>query len=194
METKKGLPFSASMPPTRVVQVALKQANVFTLLILICSVVPSSSAECPSACFCDAEVQYVSCVGDGIGHVPRDLPRSSERLELRSFAVEALSQATLAGVAALKELKLQQSQTRAIEDGALSGLALLQRLDLSQNALENLTLGTFQGLQTLKYLDLSSNQLAHIDGAFSVSFAFAHSLRGCRETINYCLAMLEYQR
>ncbi|XP_077562269.1 uncharacterized protein LOC144178362 [Haemaphysalis longicornis] len=167
METKKGLPFSASMPPTRVVQVALKQANVFTLLILICSVVPSSSAECPSACFCDAEVQYVSCVGDGIGHVPRDLPRSSERLELRSFAVEALSQATLAGVAALKELKLQQSQTRAIEDGALSGLALLQRLDLSQNALENLTSGTFQGLQTLKYLDLSSNQLAHIDGAFS---------------------------
>ncbi|XP_077525437.1 uncharacterized protein LOC144136736 [Amblyomma americanum] len=152
---------------TRVAKTALILAGIFFLLAFSCLLQATSAQECPSACFCDAESQYVSCVGDSKWQAPQDLPRSSERLELRNFAVEVLTQPLLKGVAALKELKLQQSRTRVIEDGALTELALLQRLDLSQNLLENLTSETFKGLRQLKYLDLSSNQLAHIDGAFS---------------------------
>ncbi|XP_064465361.1 insulin-like growth factor-binding protein complex acid labile subunit [Ornithodoros turicata] len=126
-----------------------------------------SASECPSACFCDTDSQYVSCVGDSTWKVPQTLPAPSERLELRNFAVDTLTKDIFNGLVALRELKLQQSQTRSIDDGALMGLAMLQRLDLSQNLLENLTSGTFRGLQQMKYLDLSSNQLVHIDGAFS---------------------------
>ncbi|CAN7984468.1 unnamed protein product [Ixodes hexagonus] len=141
------------------------------LVLLLCSLELSRAAttrnDCPSACYCDAENQYVSCVGDGSWKVPQGLPGSSERLELRNFAVDFLTPRVLDGVVALRELKLQQSQTKVVEDGALSSLALLQRLDLSQNLLENLTSGSFRGLQQLKYLDLSSNQLVHVDGAFT---------------------------
>ncbi|KAL3230925.1 hypothetical protein MRX96_023364 [Rhipicephalus microplus] len=154
------------MPLIQVDQTNGKQGGIAILLIVSC-LLKAMSAECPSACFCDSESQYVSCVGDSVSQAPQDLPRSSERLELRNFAVDVLVQHLLSEVPALKELKLQQSRTRGIEDGALAELALLQRLDLSQNLLENLTSGTFKGLQQLKYLDLSSNQLAHIDGAFS---------------------------
>lgn len=142
---------------------------LFALLTLPFGAKPSLAAshDCPSACFCDEESQYVSCVGDGTWKIPQDLPRSSERLELRNFAVDIITPQVLETVVALKELKLQQSQTKVIEDNALSMLELLQRLDLSQNLLENLTSGTFRGLQQLKYLDLSSNQLDHIDGAFA---------------------------
>ncbi|XP_075549206.1 uncharacterized protein LOC142582943 [Dermacentor variabilis] len=150
----------------QVVKIILKERCIVILLIVSC-LFRATNAECPSACFCDSESQYVSCVGDSTSQAPQDLPRPSERLELRNFAVDVLAQHLLSGVPALKELKLQQSRTRAVEDGALAELALLQRLDLSQNLLENLTSGTFKGLQQLKYLDLSSNQLAHIDGAFS---------------------------
>lgn len=158
------------MQLTQVVKIIIKERCIVILLIVSC-LFRATSAECPSACFCDSESQYVSCVGDSTSQAPQDLPRPSERLELRNFAVDVLAQHLLSGVPALKELKLQQSRTRAVEDGALAELALLQRLDLSQNLLENLTSGTFKGLQQLKYLDLSSNQLAHIDGAFSVSIA-----------------------
>ncbi|KAH6930843.1 hypothetical protein HPB50_019729 [Hyalomma asiaticum] len=154
------------MPLMQFLNIIAKQGGIAILLALSC-LFKATSAECPSACFCDRESQYVSCVGDSNSQAPQDLPRSSERLELRNFAVDVLVQRLLSGVPALKELKLQQSKTRSVEDGALAELALLQRLDLSQNLLENLTSGTFKGLQQLKYLDLSSNQLAHIDGAFS---------------------------
>ncbi|KAG0428414.1 hypothetical protein HPB47_024596 [Ixodes persulcatus] len=150
--------------------VPMAELLVPQLVLVLCSLELSRGAtrnDCPSACFCDAEGQYVSCVGDGTWRVPQDLPGSSERLELRNFAVDVLAPRVLEGVAALRELKLQQSQTRRVEDGALSTLALLQRLDLSQNLLENLTSGSFRGLQQLKYLDLSSNQLVHVDGAFA---------------------------
>lgn len=153
-----------------VAMVPMAELLVPQLVLVLCSLELSRGAtrnDCPSACFCDAEGQYVSCVGDGTWRVPQDLPGSSERLELRNFAVDVLAPRVLEGVAALRELKLQQSQTRRVEDGALSTLALLQRLDLSQNLLENLTSGSFRGLQQLKYLDLSSNQLVHVDGAFA---------------------------
>ncbi|XP_037091985.1 leucine-rich repeat-containing protein 15-like [Pollicipes pollicipes] len=121
---------------------------------------------CPSACYCDAELN-VNCVGDTLWRFPAGIPTGVTRLELRSFVVPTLTAAQLASFANLTELKAPQNRIASVENGTFSALSRLLKLDLSQNAISEVSAATFAGLEQATNLDLSSNQLASCEGAFA---------------------------
>ncbi|XP_013781158.1 slit homolog 1 protein-like [Limulus polyphemus] len=137
----------------------------FLLVYPLMSLV-NSELDCPSSCFCDDKEQFVSCVGDGLWHVPPDIPTSAVRLELRNYIIPTLSNKALMKLTELQELKIHQSEIRYIENGTFLGLQKLQRLELSLNLLEGLNVAIFLGLNELRYLDLSSNKLTSTEEAF----------------------------
>ncbi|XP_076305233.1 uncharacterized protein LOC143222513 [Tachypleus tridentatus] len=126
----------------------------------------NSELDCPSSCFCDDKEQFVSCVGDGLWHMPSNIPTSAVRLELRNYIIPTLSNKVLKKLTELQELKIHQSKIRYIENGTFLGLKNLQRLELSLNLLEGLNVAIFLGLNDLRYLDLSSNKLTSTEEAF----------------------------
>ncbi|XP_067143236.1 leucine-rich repeat-containing protein 15-like [Centruroides vittatus] len=125
-----------------------------------------SNTECPDICFCDDNIQYVVCVGDGLWAIPQDLPETAVKLELRNFLENILSVEDFKDLINLRELKLQQMQITTIEAGTFNALKNLSRLEMNQNLLSSLTEGIFEGLKLLRYLDISSNKLLDIEKAF----------------------------
>ncbi|XP_013773474.1 leucine-rich repeats and immunoglobulin-like domains protein 1 [Limulus polyphemus] len=122
--------------------------------------------KCPDSCACDDNGQFVSCIGDGLWHIPSDIPNVVKRLELRNYIILTLSAKAIENLTELQELKIQQSEIQFIENGTFTNLKKLRQLDVSLNLLQNIDYNTFFGLGDLTYLDLSSNRLTNIEGAF----------------------------
>ncbi|XP_076324579.1 uncharacterized protein LOC143232719 [Tachypleus tridentatus] len=143
-----------------------KKMALFSLMLSAFIMLIKKTMACPSACFCDANFQYISCVGDGVHAVPPDISKLVIRLEIRNYAILSLSSEDLEGLIHLQELKLQQTQIHTINNDTFLNLHTLEYLDLSQNMLVNLNMGPFAGLLALHYLDISSNLLISLDNAF----------------------------
>lgn len=122
--------------------------------------------QCPSVCYCDSALRYVSCISDGMDSVPTDIPKTVMILELRSYNLGVIANRQINTLHRLTELKLQQNGISAIEDGSFSQLMKLQRLELRANELTRLTSSTFMGQMSLVHLDLSKNNIKTLERAF----------------------------
>ncbi|XP_022257578.1 slit homolog 2 protein-like [Limulus polyphemus] len=138
---------------------------VFFVLVYPLVFVAYSELECPNSCFCDDNGHFISCIGDGLWHMPRNVPTSVKRLELRNYIIPTLSSKDLEKLNDLLELTIYQSEIRYIENGTFVNLKKLQRLELSLNLIEKLNASIFVGLKELQYLDLSSNKLTSTEEA-----------------------------
>ncbi|XP_076354815.1 uncharacterized protein LOC143249224 [Tachypleus tridentatus] len=139
---------------------------VFFVLVYPLVFVAYSEFECPNSCFCDDNGHLVSCIGDGLWHVPHNLPASVKRLELRNYIIPTLSSKDWENLNELLELTVYHSEICYIENGTFINLTKLQRLELSLNLIEKLNAFNFCGLKELQYLDLSFNKLTSTEEAF----------------------------
>ncbi|KAK3507680.1 hypothetical protein QTP70_033036 [Hemibagrus guttatus] len=81
---------------------------------------------CPAQCSCVGTT--VDCHAQGLRSVPRDIPRSTERLDLNNNNLTKITKADFAGLRNLRVLHLMENRISVIERGAFQDLKELERL------------------------------------------------------------------
>ncbi|CAM2117906.1 unnamed protein product [Caretta caretta] len=115
------------------------------------------AAGCPAPCTCSGT--SVDCHGTGLGGVPRNIPRNTERLELNGNNITRINRNDFSGLKQLRVLQLMENQINTVERGAFDDMKELERLRLNRNQLHTLPELLFQHNQALSRLDLSENLL-----------------------------------
>ncbi|XP_061535182.1 slit homolog 2 protein isoform X4 [Phycodurus eques] len=138
----------------------LKPAVLILVLVLVPVPVPvlgAAGQPCPAPCSCTGTA--VDCHGQGLRGVPRNVPRSTERLDLNANNLTKITKADFAGLRNLRVLQLMENKISTIERGAFQDLKELERLRLNRNNLAVFPELLFLGTTKLHRLDLSENQI-----------------------------------
>ncbi|XP_061627171.1 slit homolog 2 protein isoform X9 [Phyllopteryx taeniolatus] len=138
----------------------LKPVVLILVLVLVPAPVPvlgAAGQPCPAACSCTGTA--VDCHGQGLRGVPRNVPRSTERLDLNANNLTKITKADFAGLRNLRVLQLMENKISTIERGAFQDLKELERLRLNRNNLAVFPELLFLGTTKLHRLDLSENQI-----------------------------------
>ncbi|XP_076654999.1 uncharacterized protein LOC143360223 [Halictus rubicundus] len=93
--------------------------------------------------------------GNVLVRVPRSLPSSLTKLDLRRNRIVLLKLNDLQGLCNLRSLSLDENRIAEIEMGSLGQLPLLETLDLSNNPIKTLPANTLSGPSNLAKLRLS---------------------------------------
>ncbi|XP_025068356.1 slit homolog 3 protein-like [Alligator sinensis] len=101
---------------------------------------------------CTCSAAAVDCHGLGLRAVPRDVPRSAERLDLEKNNITRIAKTDFSGLKNLRVLHLEENQISVIERGAFQDLKQLERLRLNKNKLQVLPELLFQNTQKLTRL------------------------------------------
>ncbi|XP_067272516.1 slit homolog 1b isoform X2 [Pseudorasbora parva] len=115
---------------------------------------------CPPHCSCTGST--VDCHGLGFRSVPRNIPKSTERLDLNTNNLTHIGKDDFSGLKHLRILHLMDNQIVSIDRGAFSELKELDRLRLNRNRLQQLPELLFLKNPTLSRLDLSENVIQMI--------------------------------
>ncbi|XP_066478770.1 slit homolog 1 protein [Tiliqua scincoides] len=115
------------------------------------------ASACPAPCACSGTT--VDCHGLGLRSVPKNIPRSAERLELNGNNITRINKNDFAGLKQLRVLQLMENQITVVERGVFDDMKELERLRLNRNQLHTLPELLFQNNQALSRLDLSENLL-----------------------------------
>nr|XP_033797142.1 slit homolog 1 protein isoform X1 [Geotrypetes seraphini] len=114
-----------------------------------------AAAACPTLCTCSGTT--VDCHGLGLRTVPKNIPRSAERLELYGNNITRVNKNDLSGLKQMRVLQLMENQINTVERGVFDDMKDLERLRLNRNHLHTLPELLFQNNQALSRLDLSEN-------------------------------------
>uniref|UniRef100_A0A6I8QKJ8 Slit guidance ligand 1 n=1 Tax=Xenopus tropicalis TaxID=8364 RepID=A0A6I8QKJ8_XENTR len=115
---------------------------------------------CPALCTCSGTT--VDCHGLALKGVPKNIPRSTERLELYGNNITRINKNDFSGLKQLRVLQLMENQISNVERGAFDDMKELERLRLNRNQLHTLPELLFQNNQALSRLDLSENLIQAI--------------------------------
>ncbi|XP_072413292.1 slit homolog 1 protein-like isoform X2 [Chiloscyllium punctatum] len=126
--------------------------SIGIFLLTACRICTSG---CPSLCICTGTT--VDCHGLGLTAVPKNIPRSAERLELNGNNITRISKSDFAGLRHIRVLQLMENHISTIDRGAFEDMKELERLRLNRNQLQILPELLFQKNPTLYRLDLSEN-------------------------------------
>ncbi|KAM9449527.1 slit homolog 2 protein isoform 1-T1 [Clarias gariepinus] len=129
-------------------------------LALLFGVGGSHAQLCPAQCSCVGTT--VDCHAQGLRSVPRDIPRSAERVDLNNNNLTKITKADFAGLRNLRVLHLMENKISVIERGAFQDLKELERLRLNRNNLQVFPELLFVTTTKLNRLDLSENQIQGI--------------------------------
>ncbi|XP_050189444.1 trophoblast glycoprotein-like [Myiozetetes cayanensis] len=133
-------------------------------LALLPLAVPPAAAPggCPSACYCVATPELVTCRYERLEEPPRELPAAVHNLSIAGSNLSILPRAAFAArpLRDLRLLRLRHDNIHTIEDMALQGLPALRTLDLSHNPLLSVAAGAFAGVPLLRTLQLNQALLA----------------------------------
>uniref|UniRef100_A0A8K9WTR6 Slit homolog 1b (Drosophila) n=1 Tax=Oncorhynchus mykiss TaxID=8022 RepID=A0A8K9WTR6_ONCMY len=130
------------------------------LLLWGCLLGAGGVEACPSLCTCVGAT--VDCHGLGVRNIPKNIPRSTERLDLNGNNLTTISKTDFSGLKHLRVLHLMENQISNIERGAFDDLKELERLRLNRNHLTQLPELLFQKNEALARLDLSENAIQAI--------------------------------
>uniref|UniRef100_A0A8C7KQJ8 Slit homolog 1b (Drosophila) n=1 Tax=Oncorhynchus kisutch TaxID=8019 RepID=A0A8C7KQJ8_ONCKI len=130
------------------------------LLLWGCLLGAGGVEACPSLCTCVGAT--VDCHGLGVRNIPKNIPRSTERLDLNGNNLTTISKTDFSGLKHLRVLHLMENQINNIERGAFDDLKELERLRLNRNRLTQLPELLFQKNEALARLDLSENAIQAI--------------------------------
>ncbi|XP_070965621.1 slit homolog 1 protein-like [Oncorhynchus clarkii lewisi] len=130
------------------------------LLLWGCLLGAGGVEACPSLCTCVGAT--VDCHGLGVRNIPKNIPRSTERLDLNGNNLTTISKTDFSGLKHLRVLHLMENQISNIERGAFDDLKELERLRLNRNRLTQLPELLFQKNEALARLDLSDNAIQAI--------------------------------
>uniref|UniRef100_A0A8L0DTF5 Slit homolog 1b (Drosophila) n=1 Tax=Oncorhynchus mykiss TaxID=8022 RepID=A0A8L0DTF5_ONCMY len=135
------------------------------LLLWGCLLGAGGVEACPSLCTCVGAT--VDCHGLGVRNIPKNIPRSTERLDLNGNNLTTISKTDFSGLKHLRVLHLMENQISNIERGAFDDLKELERLDLSENAIQAIPRRAFRGATDIRNLQLDKNHITCIEeGAF----------------------------
>ncbi|NP_001030147.1 slit homolog 1b precursor [Danio rerio] len=118
------------------------------------------SGACPPHCSCTGST--VDCHGLAFKSVPRNIPKTTERLDLNANNLTHIGKDDFAGLKHLRILHLMDNQIVSIDRGAFSDLKELDRLRLNRNRLQQLPELLFLKNPALSRLDLSENNIQMI--------------------------------
>ncbi|XP_044155709.1 slit homolog 1 protein-like, partial [Bufo gargarizans] len=123
----------------------------FSLWLLVWSSFCQVGANgCPALCSCSGTT--VDCHGLGLKSVPKNIPRSTERLELNGNNISRIMKNDFSGLKQLRVLQLMENQISSVERGAFDDMKELERLRLNRNQLQALPELLFQNNQALSRL------------------------------------------
>ncbi|XP_034150392.1 slit homolog 1 protein [Esox lucius] len=141
---------------------------------------------CPSPCACVGAT--VDCHGLGVRNIPKNIPRSTERLDLNGNNLTQITKTDFSGLKHLRVLHLMENQISNIERGAFDDLKELERLRLNRNRLSQLPELLFQKNEALARLDLSENVIQAIPRK---AFRGATDIRNLQLDKNYITCVEE---
>ncbi|XP_053134663.1 toll-like receptor 2 [Hemicordylus capensis] len=106
------------------------------------------------------------CRGQNLDHVPPDLPRSLERLDLSYNKIQQIGD--FSAFPQLRDLDLSFNNILSIADDAFASNVLLEKLNLFNNSLEEIPSQAVRPLKRLKMLSMSNNlyNYSTLDGVF----------------------------
>uniref|UniRef100_A0A674A7K8 Slit homolog 1b (Drosophila) n=1 Tax=Salmo trutta TaxID=8032 RepID=A0A674A7K8_SALTR len=130
------------------------------LLLWGCLLGAGGVEACPSLCTCVGAT--VDCHSLGVRNIPKNIPRTTERLDLNGNNLTTISKTDFSGLKHLRVLHLMENQISNIERGAFDDLKELERLRLNRNRLTQLPELLFQKNEALSRLDLSENAIQAI--------------------------------
>uniref|UniRef100_A0A670HXR5 Slit guidance ligand 1 n=1 Tax=Podarcis muralis TaxID=64176 RepID=A0A670HXR5_PODMU len=84
------------------------------------------ASACPAPCACSGTT--VDCHGLGLRSVPKNIPRSAERLELNGNNITRIHKNDFAGLKQLRVLQLMENQISVVERGVFDDMKELERL------------------------------------------------------------------
>lgn len=152
------------------------------VLLMLTPFLLTCATGCPDKCHCFPG-GYVTCVGDTIADVPKQLPADTSLLQLRGTNLTVMKERSLAGLGLMLRFSLTHSPLHAVHPEAFrvapqlisvrlsfnrlsalpprvfSPLTQLEQLLLDGNRLEIIAPEMFEGLSNLKQVDLSQNGL-----------------------------------
>uniref|UniRef100_A0A670HVK4 Slit homolog 1 protein n=1 Tax=Podarcis muralis TaxID=64176 RepID=A0A670HVK4_PODMU len=115
------------------------------------------ASACPAPCACSGTT--VDCHGLGLRSVPKNIPRSAERLELNGNNITRIHKNDFAGLKQLRVLQLDKNHISCIEEGAFRALRGLEVLTLNNNNISTIPISSFNHMPKLRTFRLHSNQL-----------------------------------
>uniref|UniRef100_A0A8C5EBE9 Slit homolog 1a (Drosophila) n=1 Tax=Gouania willdenowi TaxID=441366 RepID=A0A8C5EBE9_GOUWI len=130
------------------------------VLLMLSALLVGWGSACPAQCTCSGTT--VDCHGLGLKTMPRNIPRTTERLELNGNNLTRITKSDFAGLKYLRVLQLMENQITVIERGAFDDMKELERLRLNRNQLQQLPELLFQKNPGLSRLDLSENFIQSI--------------------------------
>ncbi|CAH1233684.1 SLIT1 [Branchiostoma lanceolatum] len=143
------------------------------LALVLCGTLPEGSrAQCPSMCTCADGT--VSCVGQNLKDIPKDIPADTTTLLLHGNAITEAADLQFLSLKSLKVLNISKNQLYMVEALAYEGFPGLESLDLSDNAIMQFDLNRSPALQLpfLTELRLNGNKITSIpDNAFTGRYA-----------------------
>ena len=138
---------------------------------------------CPDMCLCTSMLKTLTCTGDKLTRVPKNIPSYATVIALYSNNITRIEPTDFTGLPDLKMLMMKDTNLKAIfealeslrsltvlslEDSLLDNLPIfptgmqLRTLDVSGNMLKVIENKTFANLEHLDYLTLSNNQISNI--------------------------------
>ncbi|CAH1783872.1 unnamed protein product [Owenia fusiformis] len=133
-----------------------KVMGLITLVGIICWATPCVGL-CPKECICQGN--SVDCSFRGLKMVPRDITKTTERLDLQGNNITIIRRGDFNGLKRLRILQLLDNQIETIEKGAFQDLTAMERLRLNRNKLAYIPDLLFANMGKLYRLDLSYNKL-----------------------------------
>nr|SOU94110.1 Slit [Glomeris marginata] len=134
--------------------------HALSWITLWCCLYLGYGFQCPRECTCSGA--SLDCSHRELTHVPRNVPLSTERLDLQANNITAIRKTDFEGLKRLRILQLLDNQIHTIERGAFQDLSSMERLRLNNNRLRSLPDSLFINMPRLYRLDLSHNMLTVI--------------------------------
>ncbi|KAF6091101.1 matrix remodeling associated 5 [Phyllostomus discolor] len=135
--------------------------RALSVVLIVAWARPPAARACPRPCACYVPSE-VHCTFRSLASVPAGISPHVERINLGFNSIQALSEASFAGLSKLELLMLHGNNIPSIPDGALGDLRSLQVLKFSYNKLRVLTAQTLRGLHGLVRLHVDHNELEFI--------------------------------
>ncbi|XP_036883594.1 matrix-remodeling-associated protein 5 [Sturnira hondurensis] len=135
--------------------------RALSVVLIVVWARPPAARACPRPCACYVPSE-VHCTFRSLASVPAGISPQVERINLGFNSIQALSEASFAGLTKLELLMLHGNNIPSIPDGALRDLGSLQVFKFSYNKLRVVTAQTLQGLHSLVRLHADHNELEFI--------------------------------
>uniref|UniRef100_A0AC35U6H7 EGF-like domain-containing protein n=1 Tax=Rhabditophanes sp. KR3021 TaxID=114890 RepID=A0AC35U6H7_9BILA len=130
---------------------------LFTTFLLVCLSINAQNI-CPDSCTCYQDV--VSCVGQSLTSIPRNIPLKTVRLDLQENKITKIQATDLAGLKNVKILHLMDNEIQLIDTHSFDNLTSLERLRINRNRLRTIPDFLFKFNTKIHRLDLSENVLS----------------------------------